>query len=192
VFTEFTDSSGRSHYIDRGRLNRMAIVRPVEPVGPLATAVSEDCINFTPGNLRVVNIGGRWKIVEGSHWIADFGSNRAAADQSLAIILRYGFTNQCFVARPNPPMTYWRRGNAVPRLATGAGEDCIGVNPDNVRAQRVGSAWKVVDGASWLLDFGANRAGAEQAVAIIQRYNLNRQCFVARPNPPMSYWLSRP
>jgi hypothetical protein len=43
-----------------------------------------------------------------------------------------------------------------------------------------------------MLDFGANRAGAEEAVRIIQHHNLNRQCFVARPNPPMSYWLSQP
>jgi hypothetical protein len=201
VLTHFTDSSGRANYIDRGRLNR-AVGGPGGGgpggggpgggggVGGGASP-SEDCVGFTPGNLRVANIGGRWKIVDGSHWVGDFGSNRAAADQGLAIIRRYGFTMQCFVARPNPPMTYWRRGAGVPRLPTGVGEDCNAVNPANVQARFVGGAWKVVDGSSWLLHFGSNRAGAEQAVAIIQRYNLNRQCFVARPNPPMTYWLSR-
>ncbi len=195
VFTQFTDSSGRTHYVDRGQLRRALTISPgvVGAIGTIApVAPTEDCVGFTPGNLRVANVSGRWKIVEGSHWVADFGANRAAADQGLAIILRYGFTSQCFVARPNPPMTYWRRGTGVPSLPTGAGEDCNAINPANVRAQFVSGAWKVVDGSSWLLHFGSNRAGAEQAVAIIQRHRLNRQCFVARPNPPMTYWLSRP
>ncbi|MBK8542122.1 MAG: hypothetical protein IPL62_00280 [Caulobacteraceae bacterium] len=149
-------------------------------------------MSFTPGALRVQNVSGRWKITEGSHWVADFGSNRAAADQGLAIIQRYGFTSQCFVARPNPQMTYWRRGERVPNLPTGAGEDCIAVNPANVQARNVGGAWKVVQGNQWMLDFGSNREGAEQAVRVIQAHNLNRQCFVSRPNAPMTYWLSTP
>lgn len=194
VLTHFTDSSGRANYIDRGRLNRSAGGGSGGGGGGSgggSASLSEDCVGFTPGNLRVVNVSGRWKIAEGSHWVADFGSNRTAADRGLAIIRRYGFTMQCFVARPNPPMTYWRRGAGVPSLPTGAGEDCNTINPANVQARFVSGAWKVVDGNSWLLHFGSNRAGAEQAVAVIQRYNLNRQCFVARPNPPMSYWLSR-
>ena len=194
VFTQFTDGSGRTHYFDRGQLRRALTVAPgaVGAIGGVVTpAAAEDCVGFTPGNLRVVNIGGRWKIVDGSHWVGDFGANRAAAEQGLAIIRRYGFTMQCFVARPNPPMTYWRRGANVPSLATGPGEDCNNVNPANVQARFVSGAWKVVDGNSWLLHFGSNRAGAEQAAALIRRYNMNRQCFVARPNPPMSYWLSR-
>lgn len=201
VFTEFTDGSGRANYRTSGRLVRDGIVGPgripgviVPPGGriPPVAAISEDCVSFVPGRLRVENVSGRWKITEGSHWVADFGSNRAAAEQAHAIILRYGFTSQCFVARPNPPMTYWRRGENVPNLPTGAGEDCLAVNPANVQARNVGGAWKVVQGNQWMLDFGSNRAGAEEAVRIIQHHNLNRQCFVARPNPPMTYWLSEP
>lgn len=203
VFTEFTDSSGRSNYHTSGRLQRARdgvripggrIPGGLIPGGVLtpSPALSEDCVSFTPGALRVQNVGGRWKIVEGSHYVADFGANRAAAEQGLAIILRYGFTSQCFVARPNAQMTYWRRGDHVPNLPTGAGEDCLAVNPANVEARNVSGAWKVVQGNQWMLDFGANREGAEQAVRVIQAHNLNRQCFVSRPNPPMTYWLSAP
>jgi hypothetical protein len=203
VFTEFTDSSGRANYRTSGRLQRVSEGGGRFPGGRIpgvvipgvvlpGAAISEDCVSFTPGRLRVENVSGRWKITEGSHWVADFGSNRAAADQAHAIILRYGFTSQCFVARPNPPMTYWRRGTNVPNLPTGAGEDCIAVNPANVEARNVNGSWKVVQGNQWMLDFASNRAGAEEAVRIIQHHNLNRQCFVARPNPPMTYWLSAP
>jgi hypothetical protein len=200
VLTEFTDRSGRANYRTSGRLVRATDGRggrgarggPGGGRGEGSAAISEDCIAFTPGALRVQNVSGRWKIVEGTHWVADFGSNRAAADQGLAIIQRYGFTSQCFVARPNPPMTYWRRGDHVPSLPTGTGEDCLAVNPANVQARNISGTWKVIQGAQWLLDFGSNREGAEEAVRIIQHHSLNRQCFVARPNPPMSYWLSAP
>lgn len=188
VLTEFTDGSGRANYVERGRLQRA----PASGGSGGAAAISEDCVSFTPGRLRVENVGGRWKIVEGTHWVADFGANRSAAEESLAIILRYGFTSQCFVNRPNPVMSYWRRGANVPSLPTGAGEDCIPVNPANVRAQLVSGAWKVVDGGNWLLHFGADRAGAERAAQLIGYHRLNRQCFVARPNPPMTYWLAQP
>jgi hypothetical protein len=60
-----------------------------------------------------------------------------------------------------------------------------------VQSQNLHGSWKVVDGSNWLLDYGANRASADQAVAVIQHYNLNRQCFVGRPNAPMQYWLAR-
>jgi hypothetical protein len=46
-----------------------------------------------------------------------------------------------------------------------------------------------VDGANWLLDFGGDQSAAQQAADTIHHYHMNRQCFVARPNPPMQYWL---
>ena len=37
----------------------------------------EDCIPFDRANLAVVEIGGRWKVVEGTHWLLDFGPGKA-------------------------------------------------------------------------------------------------------------------
>ena len=151
---------------------------------------SEDCIGFNPATAHVEFVGGAWKFVDGSHWILDFGSNHAAAVQAGHVISFYHFDEQCFVVRPGAQMTYWKRSGHVPNYGM-AGQDCISFNPMNVQAQHVGGAWKIVEGSMWMLDFGANHAAADRAVATIQNYNLNRQCFVARPNPPMAYWLSQ-
>jgi hypothetical protein len=86
-------------------------------------------------------------------------------------------------------MTYWKRNGDVPGGST-PGEDCIAFHPHQVEASHVGGAWKVVQGSMWMLDYGSDQAAAEQAVAVIKHYHLNRQCFVARPNPPFEYWLS--
>jgi hypothetical protein len=135
-------------------------------------------------------VGGAWKVVQGSMWMLDYGSNAGAAHHAADTIQHYGFNQQCFVKRPNASMMYWKSGNHVPSGGM-SGEDCIGVNPAHVQVQNAGGAWKVVDGGNWLLDYGPDHEAAQQAVAVIQAYNLNRQCFIARPNAPMQYWLSQ-
>ena len=76
---------------------------------PSGNLSGDDCISFNPNNLQMSEIGGRWKIVEGNHWLFDFGGNRAEAEQALGIIKKYGFTNSCYVGRPGPSFAYLRR-----------------------------------------------------------------------------------
>jgi hypothetical protein len=67
------------------------------------------------------------------------------------------------------------------------GEVCIAFNPGNVQVKQAQGRWKIADGNSWLLDFAGNRAEAQQAHAIINKYGFSRICQVGRPNPPMTY-----
>jgi len=76
------------------------------PSGPMS---GEDCVSFNPATTEVKQVNGRWKIVDGSHWMFDFGSNRAEAEQALKVIKKYGFRYSCFVGRPDPSFTYMRR-----------------------------------------------------------------------------------
>lgn len=76
------------------------------PVGPFP---GEDCLGFNPAAIQVKQINGSWKIVDGSHWMFDFGNKKNEADQTFAIIKKYGFSQSCFVARPNPPFQYMRK-----------------------------------------------------------------------------------
>jgi len=75
---------------------------------PVGSFRGEDCTSFDPTKIQVTNIGGRWKIVDGSHWILDFASSEAEARTAFSIIQKYGFNRMCFIGRPNPPMTYFR------------------------------------------------------------------------------------
>lgn len=69
----------------------------------------EDCIHFDPQQIEVKNTNGRWKIVEGNHWMFDFGTNRDQALLAQSIIKKYNFTYSCFVGRPQPSMKYLRK-----------------------------------------------------------------------------------
>jgi len=164
---------------------------PLQPMHPFPNLMAaEDCISFNPSQIEVKLVNGSWKIVQGSMWMLDFGGNKAAADRSAQIIHNYGFDQQCFVKRPHAELKYWKSGGHVPG-GNMPGQDCISFNPAQIAVQQVNGSWKIVQGSMWMLDFGGDKAAADQALAVIKHYNMNRQCYVARPNPPMSYWLAQ-
>jgi hypothetical protein len=69
---------------------------------PSGNLPGEDCLPFEGSNLAVVEIGGRWKVVEGTHWLLDFGPGEGNAVAALHVIRKYGFDQICFVGRPDP------------------------------------------------------------------------------------------
>ena len=81
----------------------------VNDKSPSGAFRGEDCLAFNPAKIEVKKISGSWKIVEGTHWILDFGDKEQEARASFRIIKKYGFRFICFVGRPNASMTYFRR-----------------------------------------------------------------------------------
>ncbi|TLU83450.1 MAG: hypothetical protein FDX30_10490 [Chlorobium sp.] len=76
---------------------------------PQGNLPGEDCVSFNPNTSEVKNIGGRWKIVDGSHWVFDFGDKEGEARTAFAIIRKYGFTFVGYVGRPNASFIYLRK-----------------------------------------------------------------------------------
>ncbi|MBN1929270.1 MAG: hypothetical protein JW764_06990 [Chlorobiaceae bacterium] len=76
---------------------------------PQGSMPGEDCVSFNPNTIEVKNIDGRWKIVDGSHWVFDFGNKEEEARTAFAIIKKYGFTRSCYVGRPDPSFQYLRK-----------------------------------------------------------------------------------
>ncbi|MDM8517238.1 hypothetical protein QUF76_13635 [Desulfobacterales bacterium HSG16] len=77
--------------------------------GPSGTFPGEDCISFNPNTIAVKKVRGRWKIVDGNHYMFDFDNKKAEAKQAFAIIKKYGFNKSCFVGRPDPNFEYLRK-----------------------------------------------------------------------------------
>ena len=151
------------------------------------SAAAEDCISFNPDNCRVDLINGSYKVVDGTMWMLDFGTNKVEAYKALEIIQHYRFNSQCFVGRPNPSMKYWLVNGAAPTGSV-SGEDCISFNPANIEVSYVGGNWKIVEGSHWILDFGQNKAEAYEAYDIIMKYGFSEICYVGRPGPSMTYF----
>ena len=151
----------------------------------------EDCLSFNPKNVTAKKIAGSWKVVDGNHWMLDFGSKQKDAKKAVKIIKFYGMNRICFVGRPAPGgkqlMMYFKINDKAP-VGSFLGEDAVPFSNFNVSAQFVTNRWKVVDGSHWILDFGISEANARKAVWLIKKYGFNDICFVGRPNPPMMYF----
>lgn len=157
--------------------------------------IPEDRIAFNRANLTVAQFGGRWKVVEGNHWMIDTGTSKAEADRVLRIIKYYKLASMCFVGRPScgdiRPMMYWLTDAGAAPSGTLAGEDCIAFDSDQLAVIEVGGRWKVAEGAHWLLDFGAGHGNAVAALHLIRKHRFSEMCFVGRPDPSMTYFKRR-
>jgi len=153
----------------------------------IRAASAEDCIQFHPKNCRVEWINPSYKVVDGTMWLLDFGSNKDEAYKALEIIQHYKLNSQCFVGRPFPSMEYWLVNGTAP-LGNLPGEDCISFNPANIQVSYVGGDYRIVDGSLRLLDFGKNKAEAMEAYNIIKKYSFSEICYVGRPQPSMTYF----
>jgi hypothetical protein len=150
---------------------------------------AEDCVVIEPLTVKADNTSGDWKVVLGPTTSLDYGADAANAQRAVAVIQHYHFTRQCFARRNSASMMYWRNGVAVPP-GNMPGEDCLAFHDETTQAIYFAGGWKVMDGNISLLDYGQDRVGADTAATIIHNYNLNRECFVARPHVVMQYWLA--
>lgn len=152
-----------------------------------APVAQEDCVNFNPANIQVKEFDGRWKIVDGSHWIFDFESKRDEAQQAYRLLRRYRVDQSCYVGRPNPSFKYLLVGGSAPQGGV-SGEDCIGFDPNRLSVRESGGRWKIMEGANHsMFDFADNKGEAEQAYAVIRKHGFTHSCYVGRPDPSLTY-----
>lgn len=156
------------------------------PATPMQRIVKEDCVAFNWRTVQRKQINGSWKLVDGSHWLFDFGANGQEAQTALRIIRHYRVDNSCFVGRPNPSLKYMLSGGKAPAGAF-SGEDCLAFNATAAKVEQHNGRWKIVDGNHWLFDFGGNQDEARQALAVIRQQHFRYSCFVGRPNPSFTY-----
>ena len=157
--------------------------------------IPEDRIPFNRNNLSVAQFGGRWKVVEGNHWMIDTGTSKAEADRIVEIIKHYKLASMCFVGRPRcgdvNPLMYWLTDSGSAPVGSLSDEDCISFDPSKLAVIEVGGRWKVAEGAHWLLDFGPGHGNAVAALHFIRKHRFNEMCFVGRPDPSMTYFKRR-
>ena len=74
---------------------------------PNGGMIGDDCIGLNPMSAAVSFAGGAWKVVDGPHWLLDYGPDQSAANQALVVIRNYRLNRECFVMRPHASMSYW-------------------------------------------------------------------------------------
>jgi len=153
---------------------------------PKPRPAKEDCLSFNPRTAKVKKVRNRWKIVDGSHMMFDFGKKKNEAVMALAIIKHYRMNRSCFVGRPHPSFQYMLVGKRAPKGKM-KGEDCIRFNPRTIKVKKIKGSWKIVDGSHWMFDFGKKEKEAYQAFKMIKKYGFTHSCFVGRPKASFQY-----
>jgi len=199
--TEFTDGSGRHDFAMTGILRRTSWAGPLSQNwerppglgsgwgggarGGNSPRPVESCIGFDPKAARAVQQNGWWKVVAGALVLAEAGRDQQSALGAQSAVRSYRFDAKCSIAGS----VYWKRGGDFPTRRLGSAE-CVGFNPTTVHAVPVGRGWKIVDGVKWLAEFPDDRAKADALLALIRFYRLDTECFIRRPDPVMTYWLT--
>ncbi|MDE2161685.1 MAG: hypothetical protein KGJ53_00875 [Alphaproteobacteria bacterium] len=203
VLTDFSDRSGRHDFDMTGHLKHTAWAGPVGQTwernpsqstgwgggvrSGAASSPNEICSGFDPRAPQVVQAGASWKVVAGGQTLVDAGADRRIAWRALETIRYYRFDSKCHVGAA--PLAYWKSSGSIPNKRMG-GAECISFNQTTVHASLIGHRWKIVDGVQWIADLGADKAQAEQLLALIRTDHLDAECFITRSNPVMVYWLS--
>jgi len=76
---------------------------------PSGYIMGEDCVAFDPDRIEIAPIaGGRYQMSSDGHTMLDF-PNMLEAGNALSAIKKYGFKLSCYVGRPDPSFTYFRK-----------------------------------------------------------------------------------
>jgi hypothetical protein len=191
VYTHFVDGSGRNDYLMHASMKKAALVFTPLPGGPLIAqpvkTFTDDCISFNPANVTVEQKNGNWKLVQGSMWMLDAGSNKSEMDRAKVIVQHYGFNKQCYVGRPDASLEYWLVGAAAPSGEL-SGEDCTNINPNGLSVKNSGSGkFTILSNGNHAAFTAPSSAEAQTVIDVIKYYGFTKSCFVGRPGPSMRY-----
>ncbi len=92
----------------------------------------------------------------------------------------------------------WLTALAVAALVMGPGlveaqihdRDCISFNTDRLELERSDGDFILVDGGHRIRNLGSSRRLANKALRIFRHYQIDRHCFVGRPDPSLYYLLA--
>ncbi len=157
-----------------------------------AAGLVEHCACMNPNKVQAVQIDGQWQLVDDGEKLAGFGDQKEAADAAVEVVKHYGFTETCWAGRSNGSdlheLRYFKTAGGVPEGAM-KNENATGFDPTTVRVEQKQGTWKVIsDGDNWMLDYGSDKAAAEQAADIIRIYEFKNMCFVGSPAKLMMYF----
>lgn len=157
--------------------------RPLERLKPSGR---EACARFNLADITVQKMNTRWKIIDGDHWIFDFGSDEAAAHQALVVIRHYRMDRLCTIGRPEPSFSYLLAKGGIPMGAM-AGEACVAFAPQKITVSKIQGRWKIVAGRRGLFDFGRSETDARQALAVIRQQGFSQRCSVGGSGVGFTY-----
>lgn len=172
------------------------VVPPQQPQNPNLAALEplpreEGRFKLDVNALQIRRLSENTQIIGGMGLFRDFGKFDKEAEDVVRMLRTMRPQEWATIGGPRPIVEYGLRNgkatdvNPMPRW-------CLPVDPMSVKTQQVRGVWVVRDEANILLNFGSQRGEAEQATAVIKRYQFNRLGLVGFPNAVFSFLYAVP
>ncbi len=148
-----------------------------QPVHRSRPGIDEQCVYFDPRTAHIGHFMDRGSIelvVAPLRTLSRFDS-RVDAARSLRMIEHFGMNELCISA--NSKLSYMLVSGKAAKGKV-PGEKHIAFDPYQLRADRVGNEWKLVEGRSPLFSFGSDESAARQALRVIRYYGFNAKCSI--------------
>jgi hypothetical protein len=172
---------------------RFPIQQPLPAVtpGPAPATAAASAASLQQFDYRSAQVrwrDGRWELEAGGVWLKDFGQREHDAREALRVMQMLRLTQRGTVGAPAPIMEYWLADGMAP---TGLGSNLrlTPIDRNSLRVEEVNKMWCVRDDRQLLFNFGVQKAAAEQAAEVIQRYGFAKVGYVGYPRPTMIYFV---
>jgi hypothetical protein len=173
--------------------------------GPLVSgAGAKAIIPIDLKTVRVEAVRGVWCLRDDATIHFNFGTNRADADQALAVIHRYGFNRIGVVGSPTPVMNYLFASSdnapapnagplaqaalqaqidaltrvGIPVAGVGYVGEMFRFDPRRLEIRKDNGEWQIVWGTELIGRFGPSEFAARDALRAIQESSFNEFCTV--------------
>ena len=146
------------------------------------TSLGEDCLSYS-GPFEIRQNGDLVQLVDrvrGSIPLSARGNARSSGmKKAEELISEFDLREQCFVARPNPQLTYWvTEGGQIPaRLAEIVADSCVKIAPNSMSVRIRGGMHMVYSGDAVVLRY-ADADQANKAANIIKAYGAQQLCRI--------------
>ncbi|WP_370337932.1 hypothetical protein [Parvularcula marina] len=165
-------------------------------------SADEKCAAFNPNNLAIEKNGDEYQLVSTVSGlpfvIAKLGTSRPEAEQALRVFKAEEFTEKCFVGERSlaAPFQYYMSEGRIPSTAH-SDTKCSAIPFEDMKVRwqaprKTGEAWSK---GRWIIEANGtgwygfnNRYRAEEILARIKHYRINRHCDAGG----LTYWLSEP
>jgi hypothetical protein len=195
----------------QGQVNTIAQPQEISLPAP------ENKIPLRSSDVTLKRMNESWQLWVGHRVLRDFGDREIDARNALRVyqdlhptewvtigtgkpIVEYGLMNghsqlTTDVSSANDPRSSLPIVPVTDNrpLATGAGaKQIIPIDLRTVRVEPIRGVWCLRDNYNLQVNFGLNKADAEQALAAVRKYGFNRVGIVGNPIPAMTYFFSTP
>jgi hypothetical protein len=153
--------------------------------------LKEELRTFDPDGVTVKRFDGRWLVQTRTEVLRDFGPDRDSAIEAARVIQDLRVNQLGTVPGARPPFEYWLVDGKAPKAANGK-MVFFPIVARSIRAESVGGAWVLTDGAKALYDFGTDADAAKRAAIAFWKYGFNQLGVIGSPRPTMLYPLLDP